>query len=152
MKKGIKGKRYVRVVRSADGSAKTCSSCGTMRPLVDFPRGNGPDGFHYWCKPCHATFNASLNEAVKLKVYSYYCGGDIACKCCGEREVVFLSIDHINGDGAAHRRTVASGSSMYYWLVRNGFPPGFQVLCWNCQHAKAVKSQCPHQKQALETK
>ena len=45
-----------------------------------------------------------------------------------------LSIDHINSDGASHRKEVGNG--MYRWLLKNNFPEGFQVLCMNCQFIK----------------
>jgi hypothetical protein len=29
--------------------------------------------------------------------------------------------------------------------VRNGFPPGYQVLCMNCNHGKRMNNGvCPH--------
>jgi hypothetical protein len=31
------------------------------------------------------------------------------------------------------------------WLVKNKFPGGFQVLCHNCNYAKARSGRCPHQ-------
>ena len=39
-----------------------------------------------------------------------------------------------------------SGYMTYKWLRKNGFPPGFQVLCMNCQHGKRMcRGICPHQ-------
>ncbi|KKM24758.1 hypothetical protein LCGC14_1601870 [marine sediment metagenome] len=72
------------------------------------------------------------------------------CACCGEIQQEFLSIDHINNDGAAHRKQLSSrsrgggGSAMYQWLKTNGYPDGFQVLCFNCNMAKGFYGQCPH--------
>lgn len=68
------------------------------------------------------------------------------CACCGEDEPVFLSLDHINGDGAAHRREMRkrSGASLYALLIKEGFPAGFQVLCFNCNFAKRTGNACPH--------
>jgi len=68
--------------------------------------------------------------------------GDVKCQCCGEDHIEFLAIDHINNDGAAHRRRVGRG--IYHWLVKNNFPPGFQVLCHNCNFAKSAYGTCPH--------
>ena len=31
------------------------------------------------------------------------------------------------------------------WLKRNDYPPGFQVLCHNCNWAKHALGRCPHQ-------
>jgi hypothetical protein len=66
-----------------------------------------------------------------------------ACVCCGESEEVFLTIDHINNDGKAHRDRV--GKDIYRDLIKNGFPPIVQVMCWNCNCAKAICGICPHQ-------
>lgn len=78
----------------------------------------------------------------KLKVLDHYGG---VCSCCGESWPVFLTMDHIHGGGNAHRRTSSDVKVIYRWLVRNNYPPGFQVLCFNCNFAKHVKKVCPHQ-------
>ena len=46
-----------------------------------------------------------------------------------------LDLDHINNDGAIERRRKNS-SLNYSRLVNLGFPPGFQVLCRNCNWRK----------------
>lgn len=84
---------------------------------------------------------------VKDEVFEAY--GGYVCKCCNEKERVFLAIDHIHNDGAEHRRTLfgkngSGGGRMYKWLRKNHFPDGFQVLCFNCNHAKRF-GVCPHQ-------
>ena len=68
------------------------------------------------------------------------------CACCGEEHHQFLTIDHINGGGNAHRKMlkVRGGYGMYSWLKRNGMPHGFQVLCFNCNMAKGHFGECPH--------
>lgn len=47
-----------------------------------------------------------------------------------------LSLDHINGGGRKDRIAQKSGTLFYYWLQRNNFPDGLQVLCMNCQYVK----------------
>ena len=32
------------------------------------------------------------------------------------------------------------------WIIKNNFPKGFQILCHNCNSAKAVYGKCPHEK------
>lgn len=32
-----------------------------------------------------------------------------------------------------------------WWLRRNNYPNGFQVLCHNCNMAKGFYGKCPHQ-------
>ncbi len=67
------------------------------------------------------------------------------CACCGETEPAFLAIDHIDNNGNVHRKTMGSGHTMICgWLIKNNFPPGFQVLCHNCNMAKSFSGQCPH--------
>lgn len=65
-----------------------------------------------------------------------------ACVCCGEKEDAFLTIDHIDGKGAEHRRM--SGKRLYRWLRKHGFPSGFRTLCANCNLAMGIYGQCPH--------
>jgi hypothetical protein len=71
------------------------------------------------------------------------------CVCCGETEPGFLCIDHINGGGNKHRRTgVGAGPNIYRWLKNHGYPPGFQVLCHNCNMAKSAFGVCPHERRS----
>ena len=86
---------------------------------------------------------------VKLKLETLKQYGE-CCQCCGESWPVFLSIDHIDGNGAAHRKSIGGkwmrgGGKFYIWLKQRGFPPGYQVLCLNCNRAKHDKGVCPHQ-------
>jgi hypothetical protein len=85
----------------------------------------------------------SKKEVIKNRaiVLAYY--GN-SCSCCGESLERFLSIDHINNDGATHRKTIRT--NIYKWLIRHKFPPGFQLLCMNCNFGKAQNGGfCPHQ-------
>jgi len=67
------------------------------------------------------------------------------CACCGETEPKFLQLDHMNNDGAEHRRQI-KGVRLGPWLRRRGYPEGFQVLCANCNFAKHTNGgMCPHQ-------
>ena len=69
------------------------------------------------------------------------------CSCCGETELVFLTIEHIYHDGKAHRMAVGAGAGMYRDLRRRGFPKnGYTVFCWNCQMATRFGEPCPHKK------
>jgi hypothetical protein len=87
------------------------------------------------------------NARTRDAVFAAY--GGYICVCCGETEPKFLSIDHINNDGAEERRSGAyasSGSAFYTWLRKNAFPAGYQVLCMNCQVGKHRNGGiCPHQ-------
>ena len=73
--------------------------------------------------------------------------GGPACACCGESQSEFLTLDHIAGDGAAQDRQLGSrksGDHLYRWLRKEGYPPGFRVLCFNCNCALGIYGHCPH--------
>ena len=92
-------------------------------------------------------YNKERNRQKRLVVLKFY-GGEIPhCNCCGEKELKFLSIDHVEGGGSKHRRSMGikgKGGNIYFWLIRNDFPQGFQVLCHNCNMAKGFYGTCPH--------
>ena len=80
--------------------------------------------------------------AHRLKTLGHYGG---KCVCCGEDNYKFLVIDHINGGGRKHRKQIGSGGyALIHWLDKNNYPEGFQVLCHNCNAAKAHYGSCPH--------
>ena len=67
------------------------------------------------------------------------------CICCGEAEPRFLTIDHIENDGVIQRKSHGVGAHFWRWLIKRGFPDGFQVLCMNCNFGKAMNGGiCPH--------
>jgi len=71
------------------------------------------------------------------------------CACCGETELEFLAVDHIAETGAAHRKTLPSGSGAIYRVVRDeGYPKDkYQVLCYNCNYSKYLgKGVCAHKR------
>lgn len=82
-------------------------------------------------------YRVSRREQV-IKVY----GGK--CKCCGESKIEFLSIDHKQQHGAAHRRKVGTSHRFYGWLIRNNYPKQFQLLCNNCNQSLGNYGYCPH--------
>lgn len=79
----------------------------------------------------------------KRMVLEHYGGTPPMCACCGLNDWRFLTMDHINGGGNAHRRQIGEGR-LPAWLIKNNYPDGFQVLCHNCNLAKFVYGECPH--------
>ncbi|KKM88154.1 hypothetical protein LCGC14_1261550 [marine sediment metagenome] len=136
---------------------KRCGHCKQTKDAAEFCPGAGVSS-HLICKPCtneqrrswyarepeklRANSRAS-NNRLRVEVFEHY---GTVCACCGESDIRFLTLDHIAGDGAAHRKdTNTSGIDMYRWLRKHGFPSGIQVLCYNCNCAKYIYKRCPHQ-------
>jgi hypothetical protein len=67
------------------------------------------------------------------------------CACCGETNRGFLTIDHINNDGARLRKIHGSGLSFYRWIIKSNYPDFFQVLCYNGNFGRQRNGgHCPH--------
>ena len=82
------------------------------------------------------------DRELKEEVIAAYGG---TCECCGESAIEFLTIDHINNDGAEHRRRVGKGRQMYADIKAQDFPEGrYRVLCFNCNIARGFYGYCPH--------
>ena len=144
-----------------------CPRCRRENP----PEGFYANGY---CKPCGAAYYAELRkknpEKIKGQHRAHYYRHQEAkqaearaygqrikrmaidqyggvCACCGEQDLVFLVIDHVGGGGNEHRRQLGKGHSgygFYRWLRKENYPPGYQVLCHNCNMAYAYQGFCPH--------
>jgi hypothetical protein len=69
----------------------------------------------------------------------------LVCACCGESQIEFLTLDHINNDGNSHRKEIGfGGSGLYRWAESHGYPPVLQVMCMNCNWGKRLLGYCPH--------
>lgn len=142
-----------------DTAMKSCRVCGEVKPLDEFyRRRDAPDGYRSDCRACliertrryyeaHrkpvARVKARYQESHRSQVFGHY---GRSCACCGTIED--LSIDHVNGDGHAHRMELfgksqgRAGSTFYHWLVKQGFPPGYQTLCRPCNTSKGRGKNC----------
>lgn len=92
------------------------------------------------------------NLRLRLQFIEAYGG---KCSCCGEVEVRFLTMEHINNGGNDERRrygklnkiTGNGTGAIITRLRREGWPQGrYTVLCWNCNMARAYDGICPHKK------
>jgi hypothetical protein len=133
---------------------RKCLGCGEEKPatLEYFEKHRrGRKQLHPRCRECEAERSRAKRETLRMEVFKHYSDGDVRCVCCGESEMVFLALDHVDGGGNEHRRSLTGrntggGLQVLYWIKRNDFPEGFQVLCHNCNMAKAFYGVCPHQK------
>lgn len=162
----------------ADG-LKRCTACKEAKARDQFHKqGNAPDGLSYNCKDCvnensrawetankerraarsaawyqenrdrQRAWHKAQNQARKRDVIIRYGG---VCACCGEANIGFLILDHVNNDGAEHRKSLGHGKSsskIYRWAQINGYPDVLQVLCMNCNCGKQWNGGvCPHEEE-----
>ena len=147
---------------------KVCTKCGQSKHAEKefYSRGDGTRQAQ--CIDCHKlrthdnrqarllTARAQEREymlwrrlVIKEAVFQAY--GGWQCACCGETERLFLTLDHVENNGAEERRKISgkrtsAGYQTYTVLFRQDFPSGYQVLCMNCQHGKRMNQGiCPHQ-------
>jgi len=82
---------------------------------------------------------------TRVAVLFHYGGNPPKCACCGEAHMEFLAIDHIAGGGTKRRKQLrANGAYIACWIIDNLFPPGFRILCHNCNMALGSHGHCPH--------
>lgn len=88
----------------------------------------------------------STDEArrLRIEVLTHYGGDPVVCACCGEDNLEFMTIDHINGGGNRHRKRLGNNMLVYRELRRLGYPAGYRVLCMNCNHSLGHYGYCPH--------
>jgi hypothetical protein len=91
--------------------------------------------------------------ALKLKVFMHYSDGSPKCACpgCAEDRIPFLTLDHIDGGGNKHRASICGPENkskqpgprgLLLNLKKLGFPPGYRILCFNCNIARGT-GKCP---------
>ena len=136
---------------------RTCSVCELDKNEDEYrisPRrrsaSKGFELYNYMLAKCRKCETLAVREQVlnlKNQIYDHY-GRE--CTCCGEKRTDFLTLDHILGDGAEHRKEIGSTNkksnttAVHRWIVKNNFPSDFQVLCFNCNCSKGVGEYCIH--------
>ena len=96
--------------------------------------------------------NAHVKYLAKLRLEAFNHYGGPICACCGETIIQFLTLDHVNNDGAEERRRLngtnkRAGWGFYVYLRQQGYPPlPLQVLCLNCNIGRHKNGGvCPHE-------
>lgn len=140
---GQKGQVYVPRKPKMLGDKRVCPSCRLPRELSQFYKEKSRPRTISYCKECLLKFANTRRRRIRSEVLQRYGG---KCACCGESQAGFLAIDHVNNDGAQHRRETKYGN-LPVWLRQNGYPSGFQILCHNCNLAKGFYGKCPHKLQ-----
>jgi len=103
-------------------------------------------------KVMHNAYMIEFRRALRIEAFNAY--GGAKCACCGETEFTFLQLDHMNDDGAEHRKRLMpsrkhglSSTVVFADLKRHGWPSGYQVLCANCNIDRELNNgTCPHKR------
>jgi hypothetical protein len=124
---------------------KRCTACRQQLPLDAFYADRGTtSGRQSRCRTCTCEAAAARLRAARQAALAHYSAGDSVCACCGEREQMFLALDHIDGSGPRKPGGRRGGNSFFTWLAAQGYPAGLRVLCHNCNCAKGRNPECPH--------
>jgi hypothetical protein len=143
---------------------KTCIECGRPLSGKNNARGRCTTCYARWrrhqanrCRSCGGDLGDEQTQvharclAIRRNLWATYRDRIIDaygafCACCGETGRLFLTIDHVNGDGRAHRRSLGGGNRRVMLAIINaGFPPDYQILCFNCNSGRARNGGvCPH--------
>ncbi len=87
-------------------------------------------------------------KGLKIKALQSYGSKKPKCVCCGETEIDFLCLDHIDNNGNKQRKKHGIGTSFLKWLKVNNYPKNLrlQVMCFNCNMSKRIQGGvCIHQ-------
>jgi hypothetical protein len=89
------------------------------------------------CSDIRRKSQANYSERLRLQALKVY--GNV-CTNCGEARNRYLTFDHIQNDGCDERKEhpCRKGVKLYKYLV-DEVPTNIQILCFNCNCAKAYR-------------
>lgn len=134
------------ILRQERNEAGLCAYCGLATKLPD----------SIGCADCgkkrastQKKFSSERKDRTALyrrrtrkKVIDKY-GGH--CECCGETELLFLTIDHIVRGSGAQERKEKTGTAWYMALLDTPRRDDLRVLCYNCNMGREINGGvCPH--------
>ena len=146
---------------------RQCISCRLLLPPSDFypRRGSRVDNC---CRKCtlrksrayakanpvrYKAWQRKYEQSLKLEMVAHYSDGANKCDCCGEERLEFLTLDHPDNKGGEERRRLGkpTGAGFYRVLRKLDYPPGYKILCYNCNCGRARQPDkvCPHKKPPL---
>ena len=99
-------------------------------------------------KPQVLAFNRAWGAGYRARLRSEMLAAyGSRCKCCGEKEPLFLQLDHVENDGHLDRKAHKTSNKLLAHLKRHGWPQSrYQLLCANCNFGKLMNGgTCPHQ-------
>ena len=152
------------LVRKARVGLKTCQDCAEKRESnrqrriatgICFVCGKRPrQKTRKTCTICSkldSQRHSGWRRRLKLETLNAYGGPICSCVNCPEKSngvLEFLTIDHIDNNGAVHREkhSITASTGLYLWLRNQNYPDGFRVLCFNCNTGRHINGgACPHE-------
>ena len=80
-------------------------------------------------------------QNIRKEALFHYSSGSMKCASCSHDRWEHLCLDHLEGGGTLHRKMDkgVKGHAVFNWVKKNGYPPIFQVLCYNCNQIKSLR-------------
>ena len=98
-------------------------------------------------KVCDKCYPKYLRDKITKRLGS-------VCKCCGEKEPLFLQIEHVKGGRAKERKKIGNiGRAMSgyyeYLLTHPSLKKEYQLLCANCNFGRYYNEGiCSHKNES----
>ena len=131
--KGLCANHYNLLKKYGTTKERLCEGCQTK---LSYNKNNPNYNRKYVLNDlCFRCYRISLRDLVFTKLGN-------KCSCCGEKEKIFLQIDHIHGGGRKHLQK-RGHTNKYLWDILENLSD-FQVLCANCNWGKHLNGgSCP---------
>lgn len=135
---GLRNKQRFKMRHSRPGKCKSWSCVNDAKPGFSQCKSCAQADARDSMKPSRKRRLAERRKEIRAEVLHGY---GVKCVCCGDTDVDFLTIDHVDRYTGVGPR---AGTPLYLWLKSRGFPSGFRVLCMNCNFALGKFGYCPH--------
>lgn len=78
-------------------------------------------------------------SALKIKIKAFERLGGVQCVFCGCKELMFLTVDHVDNNGNDHRKQAGTSAKLYRWIISATDAKlrkwNMRILCSNCNLA-----------------
>ena len=114
---------------------RICLACKEEKEDIKFElRSNGRRNVCEQCRNLRKKLSHWLNF---LRHFEF------KCQCCGESDIRFLTVDHVQNDGYLDNKMTIT---ILRRAKEEGYPKDkYNCLCWNCNCARAKNNGiCPH--------
>lgn len=120
---------------------KMCVCCEEEKDIIKFNKHTNGNRRNV-CEQCR-----NVRKRAHLWI-SFLKAFDFKCSCCGENDIRFLTLDHVQNDGYKDRSDNNSSDNLF--ILRRAKDQGYDktkydCLCYNCNCGKQRNNGvCPH--------